>query len=73
MNKKQTQHDGLTLSLTTHGRPLAAGGGRKLYPVNTCRGGVSCTLNTRYDDLSETTDVLTLAHFPKTVILISYD
>ena len=48
-------------------------GQKSLWPVNVCRGGVSCTLNTRYDGLSETTDIITLAHFPKTVVLIEYE
>lgn len=41
-------------------------------PVNVANGGVSCTLNTRYDGLSEITDIVTLAHFPKTVVLMEY-
>ena len=41
-------------------------------PVNTAAGGVACTINTRYDDLSEVSDILTLAHYPKTVVLREY-
>ena len=61
------------LSLTAIAEPLQTDDHRSLYPVNVCRGGVSCTLNTRYDGLSETTDIITLAHFPKTVVLIEYE
>lgn len=41
-------------------------------PVNTASGGCACTINTRYDDLSEQTDILSLAHYPKTVVLREY-
>lgn len=61
------------LSLTAIAEPLQTDDHRRLYPANVCRGGVSCTLNTRYDELSETTDIITLAHFPKTVVLIEYE
>ena len=60
------------LSITTQAQPKVTGDGRRLTPINVCRGGVSCTLNTRYDGLSETTDIITLAHFPKTVVLVEY-
>ena len=43
-----------------------------MIPVNVARGGVSCTLNTRYYDMADS-DILTLAHFPKTVIMIEYE
>ena len=43
-----------------------------LHPVNVCMGEVSCTLNTRYFDMALPLDILSLAHFPKTVILIEY-
>ena len=36
------------------------------------QGGVICTLNTRYD-LMSMSDILSLKHYPKTVILIQYD
>ena len=61
------------LSQTAIAESLQTDDHRSLYPVNVCRGGVSCTLNTRYDGLSETTDIITLAHFPKTAILIEYE
>lgn len=43
-----------------------------LHPVNVCSGGVCCTLNTRYNDMALPKDILSLAHFPKTVILVEY-
>ena len=48
-------------------------GGGYLRPVNTASGGVSCTINTRYNDLSEISDIISLAHYPKTVVFIEYD
>ena len=42
-------------------------------PVNTASGGVCCTLNTRYDGMQLPEDILTLAHYPKTVILKEYE
>ncbi len=43
-----------------------------LLPVNTTAGGLSCTLTTRYDCMQLPEDILSLAHYPKTVILIEY-
>lgn len=42
-------------------------------PVNTAAGGVACTLNTRYDGMQLPEDILSLAHYPKTVILLEYE
>lgn len=44
-----------------------------LLPVNTAAGGVACTLNTRYDGMQLPEDILTLAHYPKTVVLVVYE
>lgn len=46
--------------------------GALLHPVNVCSVGVVCTLNTRYNDMALPKDILSLAHFPKTVVLIEY-
>lgn len=46
--------------------------GGYLLPVNTASGGVACTLNTRYDGMQLPEDILTLAHYPKTVVLREY-
>lgn len=44
-----------------------------LTPVNVASGGgVSCTINTRYDDMSMA-DIISLRHYPKTVILYEYE
>ena len=52
-------------------KPLRGGG--YCLPVNTASGGVACTLNTRYDGMQLPEDILTLAHYPKTVVLIEYE
>lgn len=44
-----------------------------LAAVNVCAGGVACTLNTRYEDMSLPMDILSLRHFPKTVVLCEYE
>ena len=61
----------IKLSQTTIGPPKAYRGGYCL-PVNTAAGGVCCTINTRYDGMQLPEDILTLAHYPKTVVLIEY-
>jgi len=43
-----------------------------LLPVNTAAGGLACTLNTRYEAMALPLDILSLAHYPKTVILIEW-
>lgn len=50
-------------------KPLRGG---YFLPVNTASGGVACTLNTRYDGMQLPEDILTLAHYPKTVVLREY-
>lgn len=46
--------------------------GGQIVPVNVASGGVACTLNTRYDAMQLPEDILSLAHYPKTVLLIEY-
>jgi G3E family GTPase len=46
--------------------------GGYFLPVNTANGGICCTLNTRYDGMQLPEDILTLAHYPKTVVLIEH-
>ena len=41
-------------------------------PQNVCEGGVSCTLNTRYEDAA-IRDYISLAHFPKSAWMYVYD
>jgi len=46
--------------------------GGYFLPINVASGGVCCTLNTRYDGMQLPEDILTLAHYPKTVVLREY-
>lgn len=48
------------------------GGGKILTPANTTADGTCATLTTRYEAIGPT-NILSLAHFPMTVILIEYD
>ena len=41
-------------------------------PQNVCRGGVACTLNTRYEDAA-VRDYVDLRHFPKTAVMSVYE
>lgn len=43
-----------------------------LTPVNVAQGGVACTINTRYDDMAQA-DIISLRHYPKTVIIYEYE
>lgn len=61
----------LPLSQTTSAPPRLFRGGQ-IVPVNVASGGVACTLNTRYDAMQLPEDILSLAHYPKTVLLIEY-
>lgn len=62
----------IKLSRTTSAPSRPYGGGY-LLPVNTASGGICCTLNTRYDGMQLPEDILSLAHYPKTVVLIEYN
>lgn len=61
----------IKLSHTTSApsRPYRGG---YLLPANTAVGGICCTLNTRYFDMALPKDILSLAHYPKTVVFIEY-
>ena len=61
----------IKLHKTTSASVRALRGGYFL-PVNTTAGGCACTLNTRYDGMQLPEDILTLAHYPKTVVLTEY-
>lgn len=61
----------IRLSFTSSAAPRVYRGGYFL-PVNTASGGVACTINTRYDGMQLPEDILTLAHYPKTVVLIEH-
>lgn len=60
----------LPLSYTScaQGKPIRGG---YLQPVNTAHGGLSCTINTRYEAIGQN-NILSLAHYPMTVILQEY-
>ena len=47
--------------------------GGDLMPVNVARHGTACTLNTRYEQMALPLDILSLAHYPKTVVLMERD
>lgn len=56
--------------LTNNPRPLRRGG--QQMAVNVTSDLLCCTLNTRYNDMALPLDILNLAHFPKTVVLVSF-
>ena len=58
--------------MSTHTTTAPTSRRRNPHPSQHLQGGVICTLNTRYD-LMSMSDILTLKHYPKTVILIQYD
>ena len=62
----------IKLSFTSSAKPKIYNRGY-LLPVNTANGGICCTLNTRYDGMQLPEDILTLAHYPKTVVLVEQD
>ena len=43
-----------------------------MMPVNTTKDGMCATLTTRYEEMG-INDILTLRHFPRTVILLKYE
>ena len=47
--------------------------GGYLMPVNVAAQGTACTLNTRYEQMALPLDILSLAHYPKTVVLMEID
>ena len=58
------------LSYTSQAEPRQSGDKRQI-PVNVCRGGTAATITTRYGSM-DTTNILTLAHYPMTAVLIEY-
>ena len=40
-------------------------------PINVCRDGIAATITTRYGSM-DTTNILTLAHYPMTAVLVEY-
>ena len=58
------------LSYTSQAEPKRTDGAR-LTPINVCRGGTAATITTRYGSM-DTTNILTLAHYPMTAVLVEY-
>lgn len=44
----------------------------RIKPQNVCRGGVACTINTRYENAA-IKDYTSLKHFPKTAVCYVYE
>lgn len=61
----------MRLKVTNKGRGRQVFGSDRIFPVNTTVEGMCVTLNTRYDAL-RFSNVLTLGHFPMTVVLYEY-
>ena len=57
---------------TTFASPRFSIMGGCLSVVNTTADGLCCTLNTRYEEIG-INHILSLAHFPRTVVLIDYE
>lgn len=65
----------LKLSYTTTAEKvkLIPDRGGYLMPINVAADGVACTINTRYEQPSLPNDILTLAHYPKTAVLLEIE
>lgn len=62
----------MKLKLTQAARPFPLIGGGKRQVVNVTNGGCATTLTTRYENIGST-NILTLAHYPMTVVLYEYE
>lgn len=62
----------LNLVKTTFVSPRVSIRGGYQSVVNTTADGLCCTLNTRYEEIG-INHILSLAHFPRTVVLIDYE
>lgn len=51
--------------------PVPYSGGQQMA-VNVTADHCACTINTRYEAMALPLDILSLAHYPKTVVLIEY-
>lgn len=61
----------MTCKITNIGAFRTTRGGQ-IAPVNVTADGCAATLTTRYDAIGPT-NILTLAHYPMTAILVEYD
>ena len=62
----------LNMVKTTFVSPSVSIRGGYQLAVNTTADGLCCTLNTRYEEIG-INHILSLAHFPRTVVLIDYE
>lgn len=62
----------MKLRLTQATRPFPLSRGGKWQAVNVTNGGCVATLTTRYENIGPT-NILTLAHYPMTVVLYEYE
>lgn len=63
----------IILKYTTFSHKIKPIGRGYLMPVNVAVHGTACTLNTRYEQMALPLDILSLAHYPKTVVLMKRD
>lgn len=52
-----------------HPHPIWGG---QEWPICVCRGNIAATVTTRYGAM-DTTNILTLAHYPMTAVLVEYE
>lgn len=62
----------MKLKLTPATQPFPLNRGGKRQAVNVTNGGCAATLTTRYENIGPT-NILTLAHYPMTVVLYEYE
>lgn len=62
----------MKFKLTQAARPFPLSRGGKRQAVNVTNGGCAATLTTRYENIGPT-NILTLAHYPMTVVLYEYE
>lgn len=62
----------MKFKLTQAAQPFPLSMGGKRQAVNVTNGGCAATLTTRYENIGPT-NILTLAHYPMTVVLYEYE
>lgn len=62
----------MKLKLTQAAKPFPLSRGGEGQVVNVTNGGCAATLTTRYENIGPT-NILTLAHYPMTVVLYEYE
>lgn len=61
----------MNFKITYAGKTRVFRGGQ-ILPVNTTSDGCAATLTTRYENICQT-NILSLSHYPMTVVLYEYD